>query len=260
MCLIEETTLPDREVANRELLARARAGDDTAMNELLSSNRGLVRRALILSGLDRSPARDDLEQEGLVALYKAAQRWDPVHGVRFSTFAFAWLVGAVRSAAARTTQYGTVSPASLRDAQLVRWASDELMRSGVADPTTRQVAAVLGWDLDRVDEAKRCVRPLERLDNPHGDSVGSFASSAPGPLEEVEVRSARSDAVRMLDSLPERERTVIAMRFGIGSDRPASLYEVAQKLGVSVERVRHIESRALSILRRQARPSSADVG
>ncbi len=245
----------EREAANRALLRRIQDGDDGAMNQLIHRNRGLVRTGLEHLGLSVSPYRDELEQEGLIALYSAAKRWDPTRGVKYSTFAMAWITGAMRRRADQVNGFATIPTSLRRHMRLVSWAIGELLREGVSEPRTERIAEIAGLSNEQVEKALLAMRPVGELNGGADEeraAVGFFSEEV-DPDDQLDQGSRRSEAVRLLEQLPEREKSVLGLRFGLGGREPASVDEVAQKLGVSAERIRQIEARALNDLRRAAR-------
>ena len=235
-----------------ELARRIEQGDLEAKARLINSNLRLV-----ISNARKYQGHDlpllDLIQEGILGLIRASEKFDWRKGFKFSTYATFWIRQAIQRALdnrARTIRI----PVHLgqRERKIAR-AHSELSASLGRDPTDEEIAAAAEIDLDEVREAREAARVVTSLDRPIGEgddtSFGALlASGERGPEEEVEI-SLLGDALRRAVSrLPEREREVVSIRYGINGDDPAPLSETGRRLGLSSDQVRKLERKALADL------------
>ena len=235
-----------------ELARRIEQGDLEAKARLINSNLRLV-----ISNARKYQGHDlpllDLIQEGILGLIRASEKFDWRKGFKFSTYATFWIRQAIQRALdnrARTIRI----PVHLgqRERKIAR-AHSELSAALGRDPTDEEIAAAAEIGLDEVHEAREAARVVTSLDRPIGEgddtSFGALlASGDRGPEEEVEI-SLLGDALRLAVSrLPEREREVVSIRYGINGDDPAPLSETGRRLGLSSDQVRKLERKALADL------------
>ena len=237
-----------------DLGRRIREGDETARSKLIQRNlRLVIPVAKKYRGMGLPFG--DLIQEGNIGLMRAADKFDPEKGFRFSTYATWWIRQAVQRAVAdkgRTIRVPVHMGEKIRKmARTYNELSAELER----EPTDEEVAERLGWDVDRVKGVKSAIPDATSLNQPLSSDEGS---SELGDLIEDERESGTvSEVVRALETsrlmeyveqLPERERQVVKLRYGINGDEPTPLRETGRRLGLSPERVRQLESAALERL------------
>jgi RNA polymerase primary sigma factor len=235
-----------------ELAQRIEQGDLVAKERLVNSNLRLV-----ISNARKYQGHDlpllDLIQEGILGLIRAAEKFDWRKGFKFSTYATFWIRQAIQRALdnrARTIRI----PVHLgqRERKIAR-AQAELSAKLGRDPTDQEIADAAQLELAEVQEARDAARVVTSLDRPIGEgeetSFGALlASGEKTPEEEVEI-SLLGDALRRaLSRLPEREREVVSIRYGIGGNDPAPLSETGRRLGLSSDQVRKLERKALADL------------
>jgi RNA polymerase primary sigma factor len=241
-----------------ELGRKAREGDETARSKLIEKNlRLVIPVAKKYRGMGLPFG--DLIQEGNVGLMRAADKFDPEKGFRFSTYATWWIRQAIQRAVAdkgRAIRVPMHMSAKIRKmARTYNELSTELER----EPTDEEVAERLGWDVGRVKEVKSAIPDATSL-NQHLSSEED--SSELGDLIEDERESGTvGEVVRELETrrlmesverLPERQHRVLVRRYGLDSEKPATLADLSTELGISRERVRQLQREAERTLRDQA--------
>jgi RNA polymerase primary sigma factor len=235
-----------------ELAKRIERGDLEAKTQLVNSNLRLV-----ISNARKYQGHElpllDLIQEGILGLIRASEKFDYRKGFKFSTYATFWIRQAIQRALdnrARTIRI----PVHLgqRERKIARAHRELAARLG-REPTEEEVAEAAELSVDDVRETLETARVVTSLDRPVGEeeetSLGSLLpSDARGPDEEVDI-SLREEALRRaLERLPEREREVVKLRYGINGDDPTPLVETGRRLGISQDAVRRLERKALSEL------------
>jgi RNA polymerase primary sigma factor len=235
-----------------ELAKRVERGDLEAKNRMITSNLRLVvsvARRYQGHGLPLG----DLIQEGMIGLVRAVEKFDWRRGFKFSTYAVWWIRQAVQRAVAnqsRTIRLPVhVNERRLKLARVER----ELLAKLNRPPTEEELAEAAGLALEHVREALEAPLASAVLDQPVGDDGGTtvgelFASEQAAPDEEADELLRREAVRQAVATLPERERRVIELRFGLGEDGPVSLEEIGRRLGLTRERIRQLEHDALARL------------
>lgn len=243
----------------RRLVLAAQSGDALARACLVDEFRPLVASvARVYSG---SPAieRTDLMQEGVVGLLRALERYDPSFDVPFWGYAAWWVRQAMQRLVGQLVRPVSMSDRALRQLARVRDARTEHMRACSFEPTTGELAEATGLSRDHVQRLLAVESTPRALDEPLGGepggtvTLGERISDARAEDEYDSVDTMLEVAARRvpLDRLDERERNVVRARFGLDCPRQ-TLREIASGLGLSAERVRQIEQRALEELREVA--------
>jgi RNA polymerase primary sigma factor len=243
---------PDEEI---ELSRRIERGDQQAKERMINSNlRLVVSIAKKFQGHDL--ALLDLIQEGVLGLIRAVEKFDWRKGFRFSTYATWWIRQGVERGIQTKARTIRLPVNVLERQRKIARAERDLARELERDPSDEEIAAKLGMSLRHVAEARAASRTVTSLDRPVGDEqetvLGDLLPSGQRePDEDVELSLRESVLREAVQHLPEREREVVILRYGLSGGEPRPLREIGRRLGITQERVRQIESRALDRLARE---------
>ncbi len=235
-----------------ELAKRIERGDLEAKERMINSNlRLVVSQARRYQG--HGLPMEDLVQEGMLGLIRAVEKFDWRRGFKFSTYGTLW----IRQAIQRGLQnHGRTIRVPVHVAQRqvkVRKIEAELSTKLGREPTDEEVAEVAKLSVDEVTELRELSRGLASLDQAVSEdgetALGDLlASERPEPIEEVATADRDQRLSQVIDTLPEVERNVIKLRFGLAGEDPRTLRQTGSELGFSAERARELEERALTRL------------
>jgi len=241
-----------------DLVLRAQSGDTAAREQLIGNLLPLVSalaRRFRTEGLDQT----DLIQEGIVGLLRALERYDPQRGVPFAAYATWWIRQSLQDARSDFIRPFRLPPKALRQLSQLKSEHQRIYQHEQRSAGVAELAERTSIDLDQARALAAADARVRSLDEPVAGSeadLGALGDLLEDPLsaeayEQVIDAVAGEQLRALLSRLTEREREVVRARFGFDGDAE-KLVEIGERLGVSAERVRQIEERALAKLRQAA--------
>lgn len=238
----------------KTLSYKALNGDRDAINALVESNLLLVvsiAKKYYGCGLPLL----DLIQEGNLGLMRAAERYDGEKGYRFSTYATYWIKQAISRALGDKSRVIRI-PANVLDlSNKVKKVTADMVQKGIKNPTAAEIAEQLNVDVEKVRDVLDLTQASASLDTPVDDDgetcMGDLIADvlAEDPLMKVIRESNKEIINEVFNTLPDREGDILKMRFGINKNAPMTLEQIGEVYGLSKERIRQLESRAIRKLR-----------
>ena len=246
---------PDEE---QELARRVSEGDEDAIVRMADSNLRLVV-SIAKHYRDRGLPLQDLIQEGNLGLLKAIEKFDYTRGYKFSTSATWWIRQAISRSIADNARTIRVPVHMVETINRIRRESRQLQQELGREATETELAEASGLTVEKLREVLKITPDPVSLDTPVGEDedspLSSFitAGTQAEPEKATEAALLKEQVRQLLGTLDERERRVLELRYGIGGDRARTLEEVGKEFGVTRERIRQIEAKALRKLRHPAR-------
>ena len=239
-----------------ELAQRIERGDLEAKERMINSNlRLVVSQARRYQGLGLEMG--DLVQEGMLGLIRAVEKFDWRRGFKFSTYGTLWIRQAIQRGLQNTGRTIRVPVHVSQQQTKLRKLEADLAVKLSREPTDEELAEVIGWPLEEVRDLRELSRNLTSLDQSVDEdgetSLGDLlASDRPGPVEELADAELAHQLGNVVDRLPESERNVIRLRFGLVDDEGGArtLKQAGTELGISAERARQLEEQGLRRLAR----------
>lgn len=241
----------------RDLAARIAAGDDEARARMIESNLRLVVK-IAKRYMNRGLPFLDLIEEGNMGLIKAVEKFKVSKGCRFSTYATWWIRQSIERALVNQSRTIRLPVHVADEINKLTKVSRELVQTLKRDPSSEEIAEAMGVETDQVNKMLVLLRKTYSIEHPMGDNDDYSLidtvedKNLADPASTIEDVDLFGHILELMDDLTETERQILIMRFGLDDSEPQTLDTIGQLFGVTRERIRQIEAKSLTTLRKAA--------
>ena len=239
----------------REVVAKVKAGDERALEQLVQSNLRFVV-SIARRYANKGVPLEDLISEGNLGLLRAAERYDADRGYKFISYAVWWIKQAILNSLSQNSRIVRLPANKVALLQKIARAKRELTHELGVEPTEEQIALRLDVTVDQVITATSSSVTHVSLDELVSDESEArpwrerlIDERAESPEESAELKLLSESMRRAMQDLTEREQIVLTLYFGLGNNEPLTLQVIGERLGLTRERIRQVKERAIEKLR-----------